>query len=88
MIDPINFTFKEFCAVVPCGRTKGYELIAGGQVEAIKLGKKTLIPRMEVERLQARLPRIPRRSPDPTPRAIGAEPIAVAKLSWIVGRSA
>ena len=58
MVDQVNLTINQFCAAVPCGRTKTYELIADGEIEAIKLGKKTLIPRAELERLQARLPRI------------------------------
>jgi excisionase family DNA binding protein len=69
MAGPINLTVPQFCLELNCGKTKAYELIATGEVEAIKLGKKTLIPRTEVERLQARLPRIRSRSPVPAPRA-------------------
>jgi excisionase family DNA binding protein len=58
MVTSHNLTINQFCAAVPCGRTKTYELIADGEIEAIKLGKKTLIPRAELERLQARLPRM------------------------------
>jgi excisionase family DNA binding protein len=58
MVDPINLTVNQFCSAVPCGRTKAYELIADGEIEAIKLGTRTLIPRGELERLQARLPRM------------------------------
>jgi excisionase family DNA binding protein len=58
MVDQVNLTINQFCEAVPCGRTKAYELTADGEIEAIKLGKKTLIPRSELERLQARLPRI------------------------------
>jgi excisionase family DNA binding protein len=65
VIDPLNFTVNQFCIAVPCGRTKTYSLIADGEIRAIKLGKKTLIPRTELERLQARLPRIHSRSPCP-----------------------
>jgi excisionase family DNA binding protein len=54
----VNLTINEFCAAFNCGRTKAYELIGTGEVEAIKLGKKTLIPYAELERLQARLPRM------------------------------
>lgn len=57
MSDPINLTVNQFCTALPCGRTKAYELLGAGEVEAIKLGNRTLIPRTEVERLQARLPR-------------------------------
>jgi excisionase family DNA binding protein len=58
VVNSLNLTINQFCAAVPCGRTKAYELIADGEVEAIKLGKKTLIPRAELERLQAQLPRM------------------------------
>jgi excisionase family DNA binding protein len=58
MVTSHNLTVNQFCAAVPCGRTKTYELIADGEIEAVKLGKKTLIPRAELERLQARLPRM------------------------------
>ena len=58
MVDSLNLTINQFCAAVPCGRTKAYELIADGEIEAMKLGKKTLIPRAELERLQAQLPRM------------------------------
>jgi excisionase family DNA binding protein len=65
VVDPVNLTVNQFCNAVPCGRTKTYSLIAHGEIRAIKLGKKTLIPRIELERLQARLPRIHSRSPCP-----------------------
>jgi excisionase family DNA binding protein len=47
MVEQVNLTVNQFCAAVPCGRTKAYELIGEGEVEAIKLGKRTLIPRTE-----------------------------------------
>jgi excisionase family DNA binding protein len=58
LVDAINLTINEFCAAFKIGRTKAYELIAAGEVEAIKLGNKTLIPYAELEKLQARLPRM------------------------------
>ncbi len=41
-------TIPEFCAQVNVGRTNAYRLINEGQVKAVKLGKKTLIPRAEM----------------------------------------
>jgi excisionase family DNA binding protein len=64
VVEQVNLTINQFCAAVPCGRTKAYELIADGEIEAMKLGKKTLIPRAELERLQARLPRMRPRTRD------------------------
>jgi excisionase family DNA binding protein len=43
-------TIPEFCAQVNVGRTNAYRLINEGQVKAVKLGKKTLIPRTEMLR--------------------------------------
>ena len=44
-----------------CGRTKLFELLRDGELHAVKLGGKTLIPVTELERLAASLPpRIPR----------------------------
>lgn len=68
MAGPINLTVPQFCAEMNCGKTKAYELLGTGEVEAIKLGKKTLIPRTEVERLRARLPRFQARSPEVSSR--------------------
>jgi excisionase family DNA binding protein len=65
MGDSINLTINQFCDALGCGRSKVYELIGEGEVEAIKLGKRTLIPRTELERLQARLPRIQPRTHGP-----------------------
>jgi excisionase family DNA binding protein len=72
--DPINLTVNQFCTALPCGRTKAYELLGTGEVEAIKLGNRTLIPRTEVERLQARLPRF-RPGLTDVPRPAIAEPL-------------
>jgi excisionase family DNA binding protein len=71
--DAINLTVNQFCAALPCGRTKAYELLGTGEVEAIKLGNRTLIPKTEVPRLQARLPRFRSGLPD-APRLVKAEP--------------
>jgi len=41
-------TIPQFCAHVNIGRTNAYRLINEGQIKAVKLGKKTLIPRVEM----------------------------------------
>lgn len=46
--DLLNIT--EFCELTNCGRTKVYEMIGKGEVRAVKVGSKTLIPRAEVQR--------------------------------------
>lgn len=38
-------TIPEFCKMANIGRTTAYSLINAGLIKAIKIGKKTLIPR-------------------------------------------
>lgn len=42
-------TIPEFCKAAKVGRTVAYKLINEGRVKAVKLGKKTLIPRAALE---------------------------------------
>ncbi len=42
-------TIPQFCESVKCGRTFAYKLLAKSEVPAIKLGKKTLIRRADME---------------------------------------
>lgn len=37
-------TVSEFCEAANIGRTLAYELIAYGELKAVKVGRKTLIP--------------------------------------------
>lgn len=48
----INETKKE----LKCGHTKAYELINGGQLKAVKLGRHTRILRSSIDTLIASLP--------------------------------
>jgi excisionase family DNA binding protein len=52
-------TVKEACAMMPCGTTKLYDLIGSGQIEAYKLGKRTLLSVPSIKRFQRSLPRAP-----------------------------
>lgn len=46
----------EACRRIGCGRTMIYELLASGDIKAIKIGNRTLIPESELQRLvQTRL---------------------------------
>ncbi|MCX7358954.1 MAG: helix-turn-helix domain-containing protein [Alphaproteobacteria bacterium] len=54
---PRLYTVKQFCAAYGCGRTRCYELIATGKIEAVKDGPKTLIPVESAEAWAASLPR-------------------------------
>ena len=41
---PLAYSIKEVCRVSSLGRTRVYQLIAAGRLEARKLGRRTLIP--------------------------------------------
>lgn len=43
-------TIPDFCKSVNIGTTRCYELINNGTINAVKLGKKTLIKREELDR--------------------------------------
>lgn len=49
-------TLSEFCKAVNLGRTSVYKLINAGKVKALKLGKKTLVPRSSLDEFIASLP--------------------------------
>ncbi len=41
---PLLLSIPETCDETRLGRTKVYELIAEGQIEAVKVGRRTLVP--------------------------------------------
>ena len=45
---PELLTIPEFCQAVNLGKTSVYKLINDGRIRAVKLGKKTLLPKSEV----------------------------------------
>ena len=47
---------KRACEIIPCGKTKLYELIAAGRLDARKLGSGTIITRASIVRLHEELP--------------------------------
>lgn len=49
-------TINEACETLKIGRTKLYALIACGQIQARKIGRKTLVERSEIERWISTLP--------------------------------
>ena len=53
---PELLTIPEFCKSAKVGRTVAYSLINKGEVKAVKLGKKTLIPRSAMDEFIASLP--------------------------------
>lgn len=48
---------KHFCVKYACGKTKAYELIAAGALDAVKLGGRTRIVAASAERWAATLPK-------------------------------
>lgn len=55
-MERLAYTPKEACEALRIGRTKLYELLANGELKAVALGGKTLIPRDALENFMASLP--------------------------------
>jgi excisionase family DNA binding protein len=51
-----TYTVSETCAVLGVSRNMGYEVVRTGCIRAIKIGKRVVIPRSEMERLLAGQP--------------------------------
>jgi len=58
MNNPENLTVAEAVSVFRIGRTRLFALIANGQIEAFKLGRRTLIRAESARAFIDRLPRI------------------------------
>ncbi len=50
------FTITEFCKMAGIGRTLAYDLIKSGDIRAVKVGRKTMIPRTAIESWLGSLP--------------------------------
>lgn len=48
---PLAYSIKEACRATSLGRTRLYQLIAAGQLEAVKIGNRTLIPAHALHKL-------------------------------------
>lgn len=55
---PVLNTLEATRARLGCGRTKLRELVNAGDLEAVKLGRRTLVVEASIERLVGRLPRL------------------------------
>ena len=51
ILEPLAYSVSEACRVSSLGRTRLYQLIAEGRLEARKIGKRTLIPAESLRRL-------------------------------------
>ncbi len=49
--EPLAYTIADACRASTFGKTRLYELIAEGRLEARKIGKRTLIPAASLRRL-------------------------------------
>ena len=54
MVEKITFTIKDTIAAYGIGRTKLYELIGARELTPIKIGKRTLLRRDDLEALLSR----------------------------------
>ena len=51
IVEPLAYSINEACRVSSLGRTRLYQLIAEGRLEARKIGKRTIIPANSLRRL-------------------------------------
>jgi excisionase family DNA binding protein len=65
-MEVLAFTPREACEALRIGRTKLYQLMARGELRAVALGGKTLIPREELIRFLKALPALQLQEPAPT----------------------
>ena len=47
---PLLLTITQVSELLNLGRTKTYELVMGGRIKSVKLGRKRLVPKANVER--------------------------------------
>jgi excisionase family DNA binding protein len=52
---PLFFSIRDACAHLSIGRTSLYRAIGDGLIRPVKFGKRTLVPRDELERFAASL---------------------------------
>lgn len=43
-LNPLTIPIPEACRLIGIGRSKFYELVASGEIPAVRLGRRTLIP--------------------------------------------
>ena len=53
-----TLSVNQFCESIGIGRTKAYELLAQGEIEAVRIGRRTLITVRSVEALIERSGRV------------------------------
>ena len=48
---PVTDTVDDFCSSLNIGRTTFYKLVKEGRIKLVKLGRRSLVPRTERDRL-------------------------------------
>ena len=46
---PLTIPVAEMCAALGCGRTKAFDLIRTGEVQAVKIGRRTVVTVASIE---------------------------------------
>jgi excisionase family DNA binding protein len=65
-MDKLLLTINQCCWLAGIGRTKFYELVAGGEIPVRKVGKKTLVAAADLKRWAERLPAMGGSPPEKT----------------------
>lgn len=55
-MDQLLYTVSQCCHMAAIGRTKFYELVANGEIPVRKIGKKTLVAAVDLQRWAEQLP--------------------------------
>jgi excisionase family DNA binding protein len=63
-MEQLLYTISQCCRLAAIGRTKFYELVAGGEIPVRKVGKKTLVAAADLKRWAERLPAIEGKATD------------------------
>ncbi len=69
-MEKLGYSVDEACEAIPSGRTKLYELIALGLLDARKMGKKLIITAESIHAYHAALPKADIRAPTSVQRAM------------------
>lgn len=50
-IEPLAYPFRHWCRMVGISPSNAYEKVRQGKIRVVKLGKRTLVPRTESDRI-------------------------------------
>jgi excisionase family DNA binding protein len=49
----LGYSVKEACHLLGCSESHGWKLLRNGQIKGVSLGRRTIIPASEIERVLA-----------------------------------